>query len=202
MERQIETAQRKLDLVVRQAHTEAGALRAELADARIAAAKQEAELQELRAQTVELRQTIEAQQLEATRLRADRDKFANIKSDLETQLVELPLLRQNLVEAKAALSALARVAPAAKAGGRPHQPDKPAAGPVDAPTIMPAVAGQTELVTAPTSGEPGTRRVRVSRHDTLWQIAARFQISIADLKEANGLQSDVIHEGQILVIPR
>jgi len=46
-----------------------------------------------------------------------------------------------------------------------------------------------------------TYRYIVSRGDTLYSIARRFGITVAILKQANGLTSDLIHPGQPLVIP-
>ena len=100
MQKHFDSTQRHMDTVLKQARTESNALRAELAEARIAAAKQEAELEELRHQIAELRQTVEARQVEHAQLRAERDKLNEAKSELQTQLVEVPLLRQNLADAK------------------------------------------------------------------------------------------------------
>ena len=46
-----------------------------------------------------------------------------------------------------------------------------------------------------------TYRYVVSRGDTLFLIARRFGITVAVLKQANGLTSDLIRPGQRLVIP-
>src|SRR5256884_2560431 len=46
-----------------------------------------------------------------------------------------------------------------------------------------------------------TYRYVVSRGDTLYSIARRFGITVAVLKQANGLTSDLIRPGQRLVIP-
>src|SRR5256712_2096253 len=46
-----------------------------------------------------------------------------------------------------------------------------------------------------------TYRYVVSRGDTLFSIARRFGITVAVLKQANGLTSDLIRPGQRLVIP-
>jgi N-acetylmuramoyl-L-alanine amidase len=44
-------------------------------------------------------------------------------------------------------------------------------------------------------------RYTISRGDTLSEIAARYGTSTRRLREANGLQSDVIQVGQTIVIP-
>ncbi len=42
---------------------------------------------------------------------------------------------------------------------------------------------------------------KVKRGDSLWKISSTFGISIAALKAANGLSSDIIHAGQELILP-
>ena len=42
---------------------------------------------------------------------------------------------------------------------------------------------------------------RVQRGDTLWSLARRWHVSVAELKRANGLTGDTIRTGQELVIP-
>lgn len=46
------------------------------------------------------------------------------------------------------------------------------------------------------------RRYKVQSGDTLSQIARKYHISIAQIKRANGLRSDMIREGQVLRIPK
>ena len=41
----------------------------------------------------------------------------------------------------------------------------------------------------------------ISRGDTLGAIADRYNISLANLKSANGISGDMIRIGQVLVIP-
>jgi N-acetylmuramoyl-L-alanine amidase len=58
------------------------------------------------------------------------------------------------------------------------------------------------------SPPPGTlmaslksRKHTISRGDTLGRIADQYDISLASLKSANGISSDIIRIGQVLVIP-
>lgn len=242
MQQSIGAAQRNMDMMLRQARTEAGALRAELAEARIAAAKQEAELQELRQQVSELRQTIETRLAEQAQVRAERDKLSQVKSDLQTQLVELPLLRQSLADAKAGEArAQARVkelhsalvaagseveqpkkgevVPAAKASERSKKrvktatttaatDNEPARAHVTAqaevqPSATPAAAPLGGLLTSAASGtdESGARRITVLKNETLWGIARRFNLTVEEMQEANGLKSTRVRKGQTLIIP-
>ena len=231
MSQAITAAERKTDLMLKQARTEAGALRGELADARIAEAKQEAELEDLRAQVSELRQTVEIRQAEQSRLRAERDKLSQVKSELQTQLVEVPLLRQSLAEAKIGETrAQARlkevlerikkdgIAPASSAGGGSKNRIKPvtatmtddddsahaqgAEQAVVRATAIPTVA-QAGLFTAgpSASDKSGTKQVTVLKSETLWGIARRFNLTVHELQAANGLRSTSVQEGQILIIP-
>jgi len=45
------------------------------------------------------------------------------------------------------------------------------------------------------------RTHHVQRGETLWSIARRWGVTVADLKQANGLSTDTIYTGQELVIP-
>lgn len=49
--------------------------------------------------------------------------------------------------------------------------------------------------------ERGGREVTISSGDTLSEIAERFGVSVASIKENNGLRQDVIYIGQTLIIP-
>ena len=67
----------------------------------------------------------------------------------------------------------------------------PAASPAESPAPTPAV---------PTPA-PTPARYEVQPGDTLNEIAAAFDTSAAEIMALNGLQSDVIEIGQVLVIP-
>lgn len=101
-------AQRHFDQTLREAKTESSQLRAEMAAARIAAAKKEAELHELHRQLTDIeqsraqqRQQVEAKQQELVVLRAERDQLRQGQNEAQVQLAELPQLRQAAGEAKA-----------------------------------------------------------------------------------------------------
>ena len=97
---------RHVDQVVRQSMEETAALRAELAAARIAAAKQEVEQRELRRQVEELQRFADSRQQEVVALRSERDELMKTSSELRTQsaallsqAAELPKLKQQATEA-------------------------------------------------------------------------------------------------------
>lgn len=209
-----DAAQRRVDLVVRDAQAELSMLRQEVAAARIAAAKKEAELPELRRQVAELQRTAEAKQGELAALRTDRDRLLQTKTDLEHQVTEPPPSQQSATEVaetqtklkvlettQAVLTAelaqmkrdLARGKD--KAGGRAG---KPAAA-----SAMPEAS--TRPVAAVDALMPSDRRpvrIAVVRGDSLELIAKLYGVSVADLKAINGLRNDLILVGQELVIPR
>jgi len=108
LERSAASAQRHVDDVLREATVESNALRAEMAAARIAAAKKEAEVQDLHRQLADLQQArtqqqqqIETKQQEVAALRNERDQLRQAQSEVQVQLAELPQLRQAAGEAKA-----------------------------------------------------------------------------------------------------
>lgn len=95
------------DAIIHEARSEVAALRSELAAARILVAKKEAEVQDLRRQIIELRksevamrQVSEAHQVELIGLKGERDQLIQAKRTLESQLAEVPQLRQTVVDAR------------------------------------------------------------------------------------------------------
>jgi LysM repeat protein len=78
--------------------------------------------------------------------------------------------------------------------GEPSPSTEPSASPSVAPTPTPT-PGPT-----PTPA-PTPLTYIVQQGDTLNAIAARFGTTAQAIMEANGLESDVIHPGQVLIIP-
>jgi LysM repeat protein len=64
----------------------------------------------------------------------------------------------------------------------------------------PAASPTTPAPVTATTSVPGGS-YRVAWGDTLSKIALRYGITVADLRAANGLASDLIYAGQLLVIP-
>jgi LysM repeat protein len=90
-------AKRHLDRLLSETRADAEAMRAEMANTRIAVAKQEAELKELRQEAVERRQMVDARQTELNAIRTERDRLLQAKTDLhaqlQTQIAEVSRLR-------------------------------------------------------------------------------------------------------------
>ena len=57
-----------------------------------------------------------------------------------------------------------------------------------------------EVLVIPTTAST-TRTYVVKTGDSLWKIASNYGVSVNTLKQANGLTSDLLSIGQILVIP-
>ncbi|MDR1190341.1 MAG: LysM peptidoglycan-binding domain-containing protein [Verrucomicrobiales bacterium] len=72
--------------------------------------------------------------------------------------------------------------------------------------ISPAPLGLTPAPAPPVSGpgSPAAGRARsytVQAGDTLWRVAHQHNVTVSNLKLANGLTGDTIHIGQVLRIP-
>jgi LysM repeat protein len=78
-------------------------------------------------------------------------------------------------------------------------PSLPADTPVPTPLTTPSDAASAS---PPASPAPSFRTTyKVKKGDTLGGIAAKFKVSVAALRAANGLKSNTIHSGQVLKIP-
>lgn len=71
----------------------------------------------------------------------------------------------------------------------------------ETPTDSSSVNTTNTALVIPKKAPVSTKRYKVRSGDTLSQIAQKHRCSIAALKRANGLRSDMIREGQILKIP-
>lgn len=129
------SGQRQAEAELHEAKVEATTLRADLAAARIAAAKQEAELRELRRQVNELQQIVDAKHAELIALREERDRLAHSAtvaqvrvadpSGLPASAADVTSLQAKLHEMESALAALtAELAQMKKEMARPASAPK------------------------------------------------------------------------------
>jgi len=73
--------------------------------------------------------------------------------------------------------------------------------PIETPSPTPFA---TPTPSGPPSASPGPSfrtTYRVKKGDTLASIAAKYKVTVAAIRAANGLKSNTIHSGQILKIP-
>ncbi len=223
---ELEAARRHAAAVIRDARAEVATLRADLAAARISAAKKEAELRQLRRQVAELRRATEAKEVELLTVRIERDRLLEMRNEAKAKLTELTELRPTgpapkatqakLRELESALVALSSEVAEIQKGlvqVRTSAQAKHEAPVVAAQTRRRTVlepvadaAGRSseppfQVLASPVDEELQPIWLMIKRGDTLWRIARRSGLTVRALKEANGLDSDLIRIGQWLVIP-
>lgn len=130
--------QRQAVSALQDAKAETATLRAELATARIAAAKQEAELRELRRQVTELQQMVEAKHAELISLRNEKDGLTEAATVAQVRVAdsvasqpsadELGAMKARLLDMETALAALAAELAQVKKALQPSPRPSPEAG--------------------------------------------------------------------------
>jgi LysM repeat protein len=90
---------------------------------------------------------------------------------------------------------------------RPSEPERRASSPPVVVSNTPSAAPKPKPKPKPTPvkvtpKKPAPVRVTVKKGDTLYGISRRYKTSVAAIKRANGLKSDLIRPGQKLVVPR
>lgn len=223
---ELEAARRHAASVIREVRAEMATLRADLAAARISAAKKEAELRQLRRQVAELTRATEAKEVELLAVRIERDRLLEMRNEAKAKLAELTESRptgpapkatqaklRDLESALVALSSevaeiqkgLVQVRTSAQAK---HEAPVVAAQTRRRTVLEPVAdaAGRSseppfQVLASPVDEELQPIWLTIKRGDTLWRIAWRYGLTVRALKEANGLDSDLIRIGQWLVIP-
>jgi len=92
------------------------------------------------------------------------------------------------------------VAPSQTALSTAEPTTQPTAEPTEQPTTQPSANPSRRPRSSPNATAEAQTYV-VKQGDTLSLIATRFGTSVEAIKQANGLSSDVINIGQVLVIP-
>lgn len=201
-------------------------VRVDLAAARIAAAKKEAELQELRQVVAQLRQenaaahqalltlrrevderqaNIERRQVE--QVEASQARKAETVSTLERTvaalMAEVGQLKDQLDHVTVAVQGAHDPSPSGtgprKRVVRQSQPDIPPALPV-AGSLGGGMVSTTRMKVDGVTAE-STTQITVQPRDTLWKIARRHHVSLAEIRRGNRLEGDVVQAGQLLIIP-
>lgn len=187
--------------LVQETHAQLAALRAEMAETRIAGARKEAELQELRRQIETLRaerallkqvqakhrDAIATQEATINTLRSEQDANIQGPSAAREETSEMP---------SAAL--MAATAPALEDKVKALEASVVALS-VQLGHLRQAAAEQSAAV----SMEPNPPiSIRVKRGDTLGKLATAYNVTVDAIREANGLTGDLIVVGQRLFIPR
>lgn len=215
-DRSLDVGQRQADAQIRLARVEAEALRAEMAATRIAAAKQEAELGALRREILELRQVetqlraaneeitrsnteqqraVEAKEAELTALRAEKERLGQTANELQVKPAELPHLRHAEADGSATRRKLQELESTV------------ALLKVELAQVKKSLAGKKtgelalQSISALLLDAGQVLSIRVKPGDSLWGLALKYGVSLADLKAANSLRGDQINVGQRLIIP-
>lgn len=196
-------------------------LRAQIAELRQTLESRQAELRAVRTERDRLQQVKaehETQLAELGRLRltaaeaaAAQAKVRDLEAALATRTAEMEQLRKELGVRQARNQG--KAAQAAKAKKPATEPAPPAVAPKAPPKTAALPPVQPAEVAAATPAEPpfqianarsvqtGMTRVTVQAGDTLWGLAHQHGLSVDALKQANGLDGDVIVPGQELLIP-
>ena len=214
--------------LVRDRELELAALRAEMAATRIAAAKKEAELielrdlvQQLRQENAESRQAFldlrdrtEQRQTEIEKGRDEQDRqvqsqttqhLAVLKETVVGLALELGQLRQELVR-PFVKERLKPSKPVPSKSGEPSSLDPRSDSPQGLPSArknsapLSAISPVALLIAGPVVTSPPST-MTVQPGDTLWRLAVRSRTSVARLREANQIESDVLRVGQVLAVP-
>lgn len=64
------------------------------------------------------------------------------------------------------------------------------------------IPGKNVIPALPPVSTSASIKYKVVRGDCLWLIARRYGVPVAAVKGTNGLSSDLLHPGQVLIIPR
>lgn len=210
---------------IRDREAEIATMRAELAAALIAAAKKEAELQELRQVVAQLRQEnaeahhtlltvrreLEVRQADTERrqsnqIEASQARNADAVSTLERTVIALTAEVGQLKDQLGQVTAAQGVHEKLPTGSGLR---KRSTRPVHAEAVPP-VTGASPISGGLVSAVPvaithsvpeSSTQITVQSGDTLWRIARRYHVSVAELRRVNRLDGAVVQSGQLLTIP-
>lgn len=221
---------RRATHLMQEREKELSAFRAEMAAARIAAAKQEAELYELRATVVQLRKengeshqalletkrTLATRETEVAAMKAERDQAAQISAQSGIHDHQLAVLQetvtslsQELAELKSAM-ALAANKPADSTQGQHDVAAKArtARSPTYQRTKSSVLRGDTEAGIIPAvqilredSDRSKSSWITVQPGESWWSLARKHRTTMNALRAINGLVGDHLTVGEAIRLP-
>jgi len=192
-------------ILLQEARIESENLRAEIGALKILMAKQAGELQSLkgRSQSIYSREQDQGLQLQQIRSellssQAERDQLRKRNMELEGQVASMPDTSQLVSDIQALTSSFQQIMTSIKQLTADitlikreihitSDKRKPQQTKLTAPAPPPS---SPERQTPDSQG-----RIVIQNGDTLWKIARKYRVSVAQLKEWNGINSDLIMTG-------
>ncbi|MCI1280755.1 MAG: LysM peptidoglycan-binding domain-containing protein [Nitrospira sp.] len=210
------TDQPQRERLFRDREAELAGLRADVANARIAAAKKEAEVQELREQVIRLRQELGVAYQQLAEERTESGKFPGDSRSFRdgAALNGDPATMKHIDEPpRSKMDTLLRNLTTEVEGLKRQIQTVQDAQQVVAETHARETRGLTGRVTSPSIGEPpiqslaigfvgdATQSVTVDVGDTLADVAERYHTSEIQLQQLNVLEGKSLSPGQVLLVP-
>jgi len=192
-------------ILLQEARVESEHLRAEIGALKILMAKQAGELQSLkgRSQSIHNREQDQGLQLQQIRSellssQAERDQLRKRNMELEGQVASMPDTSQLVSDIQALTSSFQQIMTSMKQLTADITLIKREIH-ITSEKRKPQQTTLTTPAPAPASPERHTPdsqgRIVIQDGDTLWKIARKYQVSVAQLKEWNQLNSDLIMTG-------
>ncbi len=190
-----------------EALAEAKDLRATMAAERIKAAKQTANLRNaqnrisaLRNREIEHVATITDLRKELLTVKAERDTLQKEVVNLRAQTASVPQLLEMVTQVRILETALEGMMSSIRTLSSETAQLKEEVKQHQAMVVRSQKRGSSDAA----EGEPHARdadSILVKRGDSLWQLARRYDTTVAEIKTLNNLDGDVILAGQALKIP-
>ena len=210
----LKASARDAQRVVAELRADLEARRRELAEAQVARAQLEGRVREAERRVVEARQVIELQREELAAARAERQRVARSSLQLQGQMrpLQKPLSKTGQSgptydgqEAAPLLSsgAMRKGQKAMQVSAQRDQPSELLETPqmVATPAAVRHVPATREPLSGGAPQRTPTRYVSVKPGDTLWRIAQKYRVNVAQLRTLNQLTDDRIEIGQALWLP-
>jgi LysM repeat protein len=192
-------------VLLQEARIESENLRAELGSLKILMAKQAGELQAIRGQSQSIHhrehdQGLQLQQIRSELLssQAERDQMRKRNMELEGQVASMPDTSQLVLDIQALSSSFQQIMTSMKQLTADMTLIKREMN-ISAGKVKPQQTKLNPPEPRPSSRESQTPdsqgRIVIQDGDTLWKLSRTYDVSVAQLKEWNGLNSDLIMTG-------